>query len=336
MIFVETGSNRPEINLAFEEYFLKNFKEPVLMLWQNEPTVVVGRFQNTLEEINRTYIKENNINVIRRMTGGGAVYHDKGNLCYSFIVRNVNVEDADFSVFAYPIIQALGQIGIVAQQSGRNDILLDGKKVSGTAMSIYKDSLLFHGTLLYDSDLSVLTNALNVKQIKIISKGCKSVKSRVTNIKPYLHDKDLDVLEFKNILKNKLKEVFQFTEYEVSREVLNDIISLAEKKYKSWDWVYGNNPQYGIKNTRKFSGGIIETHLDVKAGKIKKCSIRGDFLGLCSIEDIENSLIDIPYKKEDVYRVLANFDIKKFFNSITLDEIIKCLFDEDEEDECNV
>lgn len=328
MIFVETNSNKPQVNLAFEEYFLKNVQEPVLMLWQNEPTIVVGRFQNTLEQVNSSYVEENNINVIRRMTGGGAVYHDMGNLCYSFIVRGVKPQDADFSVFAKPIIKALKEIGVVANQSGRNDILVDGKKISGTAMSLHKDSLLFHGTLLYDSDLSVLSNALNVTDLKIKSKAGKSVKSRVTNIKPYLQNNTLSVVEFKQVLKNKLKEDFSAIEYLPNTKIVNEIMSLANDKYKSWEWVYGNNPECAIKNIKKFTGGIIETNLDIKDGKISKCIIRGDFLGLCALDELENALSGVLYQKEDVFAVLTKFDIKKFFNGITIDEVIKCLFNE--------
>lgn len=326
MLYFETKSNKPEFNLACEEYFLRNYTEPILMLWQNEPTIVVGRFQNTLEEINEDFTKEKNINVIRRMTGGGAVYHDFGNLCYSFIVRGVEPENADFSVFAKPIVKALQELGLDAYTSGRNDILIDEKKISGTAMSLYKDSLLFHGTLLFDSDLSVLAEALRVNPLKIQSKSSKSVRSRVTNISAYLNEKQKDAKEFQVILKDKLYEAFAFSELELRDDDLAAIEKLAEEKYKSWEWNIGNNPQYSIKNCAKFDGGLLEINVDVQKGTIKDCLIRGDFLGLCSLTDLENALCDQKYEKDVVEKILQRFDIKKHFSGITMDEIIACMF----------
>lgn len=326
MIYFDTNSNKPEFNLACEEYFMKNYREPVLILWQNEPTIVVGRFQNTLEEVNEAYVTQNNINVIRRMTGGGAVYHDMGNLCYSFIVRGVSSAEADFSVFAKPVVEALQSLGVDAYTSGRNDILIDEKKISGTAMSLHRGSLLFHGTLLFDSDLTVLSEALKVNPLKIASKSSKSVRSRVTNIAPYLKEGNEDVQTFKKVLQNKLMEAFACEEYQLTYEDIWAIEKLAEEKYKSWAWNIGKNPEYSYSNTKKFDGGLLEVHLDVKKGLVHKAFIRGDFLGLRSLDELQEALTQKPYDMESLGAVLDGFDLKEHFNGITKEEILSCMF----------
>lgn len=328
MIYIETKSVKPYVNLAYEEYFLKNStcNEPVFMLWRNEPTVVVGRFQNTYNEVNHKVADENGINVIRRITGGGAVYHDLGTLCYTFIARNLSVEKISFSTFALPMIEALAAFGVKGNLSGRNDLTIDGAKFSGTAMSLHKDSLLFHGTILYDTDLSVLSKVLNVKADKLESKGIKSVRSRVTNILPYLKE-DNGIEVFKETLKNTVYKRMPFDEYTPDLNDINEIKKLSQKKYQTLDWIYGKNPKAKFHNRKKFPGGELEIYLDLDAYKIKNCKIYGDFLGIKDIESVEKMIEGTYYERKSVAAKLNRINMVEHFGTINKEEFLECLFE---------
>ena len=242
MKYIESFSNNPYYNLAFEEYCFKNLPrdEDFVYLWINTPTIVVGKNQNTIEEINVDYTKENSIDVVRRITGGGAVYQDLGNLNFSIFTNVIGKEKIDFGQINIPILKSLEKFGIMAELSGRNDLTLEGKKISGIAQSVWKKRILNHGTILFDTDLSVLSDALNVKADKIESKGVKSVRSRVTNIKPYMTE-DISILEFKDML---LKHIFKYNEedpieYKLNKQQLEEIQLLFERQsraiYGSWE-----------------------------------------------------------------------------------------------------
>jgi lipoate-protein ligase A len=323
MIYIETNSTKPYINLAFEEYFLKNHDlgDDIFMLWQNEPTIVVGRFQNTLQEVNQAYTDAHHIHLIRRITGGGAVYHDLGNLCYTFILNGITPDKVDVPLFARPVVNALAKFGIHAEASGRNDLTLDGKKFSGTAMALQKKRLLFHGTLMYDTDLTVLSEALNVAPDKIASKGVKSVRSRVTNIKPYAPT-DLTIEQFKEALKQSLFGESAQREYHPTPEDLAAIQELSIKKYQSWEWNFGSNPSAGVVYSKRFTGGKLEIHLNIEKGLITSCNIRGDFLGLCEAEEVEQRLTGIPYREDAILQAMQDVDMKKHFGTITLEEFL--------------
>lgn len=326
MIYIETGSVKPYDNLAFEEYFLKSkeLNDDIIMLWQNEPTIVVGRFQNTLEEINRSYTDEHHIHVVRRISGGGSVYHDLGNLCFTFLLRGVSMGTIDAGRFARPVVKALAELGIQAEVSGRNDLTIDGKKFSGNAMALHKDRLLYHGTLLYDSDLDVLSQALNVRPDKIESKGIKSVKSRVTNIKPYTRV-DMDILQFKQILKGLLFEGTPSLAYQPTSEDLAEIQKLVESKYLSWDWNFGTNPHTNVQFSRRYPGGKLESFIELEKGIIKTIQFRGDFLGVWDSDAVEQRLANVRYVVEEVSNALVDVDISKHFGSITKEEVVSCI-----------
>ncbi|MBL4936023.1 lipoate--protein ligase [Clostridium sp. YIM B02515] len=329
MISIKNECTDPHFNLALEEYAVKflNLEEDYIILWQNEPSVIIGRNQNTIEEINPKFINENNINVVRRLSGGGAVYHDFGNLNFTFIVKNNKDVVSNFRKFTDPIIKALRNFGVLAEFSGRNDITIDGKKFSGNAQYYFGERLLHHGTILFNSDLTVVQDALNVKPEKIESKGVKSVKSRVTNIYPYMQNK-ISIEEFKDTLLKFLieDENYKEKEYVLTDKDLASIRELMRKRYSLWEWNYGESPEFEIEKNKRFAGGKLDLRFNVKDGKISSIKISGDFFGKKEVTDLENLLVHHEYKESSIKELLKSIDFENYFAAISIDDFIECMF----------
>lgn len=330
MKYITNLSNDPHYNLAFEEYCFKNLPQDddYVFLWINGPAIIVGKNQNTVEEINGEYVRENGIKIVRRITGGGAVYHDLGNLNYSIFTTSVGQEKIDFGQINIPILKSLEKFGIQAELTGRNDLTLDGKKISGIAQSVLKKRILNHGTILFDTDLSVLSKALNVKADKIESKGVKSVKSRVTNIKPYLNS-DVDILEFKEML---LKFIFQYhnadmEEYILTQEQKDGINDLYESKYKTWEWNYGESPDFGYKNYKRLPAGSIEIRMEIKNGVIQDSKIFGDFFGTKDVSLLQSELNGLKYDKDTINDMIQSLNIKEYFGNVENEDFLSLLFE---------
>lgn len=318
--YLETGSTDPAYNLAFEEFVLKNRTHgDWLILWQNHNAVIIGRNQNALEEINRDFVTRHGIKVIRRNTGGGAVYHDLGNLNYSFITDD---EESSASRFTQPVVDALKKLGLDAESSGRNDILVSGKKVSGTAQFRHNGRILHHGTLLFDSDASMISGSLNPDPTKFQSKSVKSVRSRVGNIRENLAV-DMTLNEFWNFLKSTLAQSILPTA--LSMDELKQIAALKAEKYDTWQWNYGSSPKYDTVLRRRFSGGLLEIHLCVKRGIMESVQIFGDFLATTALDDLIAALTGCSYQKDAISAVLQSFDLRSCLGGITEEELLDCI-----------
>lgn len=329
MIFVENeGITDPRLNLALEEYIVRNFsaENDFLLFYINEPSIIIGKNQITIEEVNQDYIDNNNIHVVRRVSGGGAVYHDFGNLNFSFITNHDVTKMHNFKKFTEPVIKVLNDLGLDAELKGRNDILVGEKKISGTAQFSTGKRMISHGTLLYNTDLGEVVNALNVKPSKLESKGHKSVRSRVANISEFIQNPQ-KIESFRSLLlKGLFSEVEAFETYRLTDEEWRAVHKLKEEKYDAWSWNYGRAPKFNIQFIKKFSVGEIDVRIFVEKGLIKEVNIFGDFFGRDSVEELEKILIEIPYDKPSIKEALKDVDIQNYFGALEKEDFMKLLY----------
>lgn len=309
-------------NLALEELLVREVNDEIFFLWQNSPAVIIGRNQNTLAEINSDFIHDNKVNVTRRNTGGGAVYHDLGNINYSYIVNFKEGCSINFADFAVPVIKTLAEMGVTADFSGRNDILINGRKISGSAQSRIGNRILFHGTMLFDVNIENLVNALNVSGIKISGKGIASVRSRVTNIKEHL-SQNLTVQDFINAVSNSIRRQFNSkNDYIVPENILLRAEELANSKYRTWEWNYGNSPEFNYEKSNKFTGGNVTLHLNIQKGKIMSADFSGDFFSRQEVTVLEKMLENATISAENISEILDSLPISEMFINITAAEIL--------------
>jgi lipoate---protein ligase len=334
MLFVPNENNDPRINLAIEIFLLQEMKvdEPILLFYINEPSIIIGRNQNTIEEINKDYVDAHGIHVVRRFSGGGAVYHDFGNLNFSFIMPDDGNSFRDFEKLTKPIVQALHEMGVEgAQLKGRNDLVIDDMKFSGNAMYATNGRMFAHGTIMFDSDINEVVNALKVRKDKIESKGIKSIRSRVTNIKPFLpKDKqDMTTEAFREEILLKIfgvDSIDQVKTYTLTEEDWVKINEISDKYYRNWDWNYGKSPAFDIERRKRFPIGSIEVRFNVQEGKITEAKIYGDFFGLGDIADVEQAFIGTRYDKSALKDVIDQIDVKKYFGNITHEDLLELVY----------
>jgi len=330
MIFIIGTGHDPFYNLAVEQYIFDEMpiSERYFLLWQNANTIVVGKYQNTAEEIDTFYAAEHKINVVRRLSGGGAVYHDLGNLNFSFITDQ-GASGFDFRFFTQPIIRTLAKLGIEAEFNSRNDLTIAGKKFSGNAQYFKNNRVMHHGTLLFDSDLDVLQSALKNKptaaiQDEYVSKSRKSVRSRVTNITEHL-PRPLSLTEFQGYLleeiagEEKLEQYF-FTGHDSAR-----ISEIANNRYRKWEWNYGSSPAYNVKKTRVFDGGSLQLLMDIKNGQVNSIRIHGDFFGSGDIASLEQALTGTLLNEYALNAALSGLPVGDYINGLSSEELVAFL-----------
>lgn len=323
MKYIVNKSHNPFYNIALEAYAFRELRDEdeLFILWINEPTIVIGKHQNAIEEINKAYTDEHGIHVVRRLSGGGAVYHDLNNLNYTIISNKTQEGAFDFKTFSQPVIETLADLGVTASFTGRNDLEIDGKKFCGNAQAYYKGRMMHHGCLLFDVDMTVLGNALQVSKDKIESKGVKSVRARVTNILDEL-PKKMTVEAFSEQLLNKIKEQYpDMTQYVLSEADLENIQNLADNQFATWDWTYGKSPDYTIKRSVRYPAGKLTSYVKVEKSVITGLKIYGDFFGIKDVSDIEEELIGLRYEYQDVLDKLLTVETTQYFTNITPQEI---------------
>lgn len=328
MIYVDNQNiTNPEINLAIEEYILRHLdqEQTYLLFYINDPSIIIGKNQNTVEEINTNYVEENDIYVVRRLSGGGAVYHDRGNLNFSFITKDEG-EFRDFHKFTEPVIQMLRSLGVDAELVGRNDIEVNGRKISGNAQYSARGRMFSHGTLLFDSNIDDVVSALRVKQDKIQSKGIQSIRKRVANISEFL-DQPMSILQFKQkILESIFGGKDKIKEYRLTDTDWEKIYDISRNRYQRWEWNYGRSPKFNVQLEHRFPVGKVDIRLDVASGVIQSAKIYGDFFGKGDIQDVEERLVGTRYDRTAIDEALRGMDISAYFGGVTREELLSLIY----------
>lgn len=327
MIYGTSSSTDPRFNLAMEQYLFEEAPErgPWFLLWQNDNAIIVGRNQNTGAELDGEYTRANGIQVVRRTTGGGAVYHDLGNLNFTVIADGRSSAELDLHRFCQPVAAALKRLGVPVEVSGRNDMLIDGKKFSGNSQRIWRGRILHHGTLLFDSDLTVLSKALRVSPDKLLQKGVASVRSRVTNMKDYL-PQTVTLREFWGLLADevfggKAPQPYRFTSKDLKR-----IEEIKCSRYDTWEWNYGQSPEYDVKKEARIPGcGKLELQLRVTKGRVASCKIYGDYFGSRNSAEVERALLGCPLEEKAVKEALAPMPVGEYFHNLTQERLTELL-----------
>ena len=326
MLCISHPSTDPWFNLAAEEYMLKNFSQNCFMLWRNENAIIVGKHQNTLAEINLDYVREKNIKVVRRLTGGGTVFHDLGNLNFTFIMNEGEGQLVNFRKYTQPILDVLHRLGVDASFGGRNDLTIQGKKISGNAEHVFKKRVLHHGTLLFSSQIGDLENALRVNPVKYTDRGVKSVRSRVTNISEHLKE-SIPILEFRDTILEYVFEKFPDSIlFTYTGEDLAAINQLAEKKYATWEWNFGYSPLYILQKVIKTQAGLIDLKLQVEKGIIRDVSISCDFADEKKLSEMEGLLKDTPHLEEAILKTLQRVPFSEYLQVPDPREFVRGMF----------
>lgn len=327
MRYIESPSTDPAFNLALEQYVFDHMdrSQEYFMLWQNANTVVIGKNQNAFAEVNQKVVNENGISVVRRLSGGGAVYHDLGNLNFTFILDAKDATDLDIRLFCQPIADLLHSLNVPAEVNGRNDITIDGKKFSGNSQYLKQGRIMHHGTLMFNSDLSKVAEVLNVSIDKFQSKAAKSVKSRVTNIAPYL-PAEFTLEKFKTLLLQHILKTDIIEPYIFSEAELTAIEEIKKERYAKWEWNYGYSPAYSVEKSRRIEGcGKIEVHMNTIDGIISDLKFYGDFFGVADTAELAQKLIGTKLERSSLEECLSACKIEQYFHGLQKEDFFALL-----------
>ncbi len=327
MTFIDIATTDPAFNLALEQYVFDRMPRDrsYFLLWRNDNTIVVGKHQNTLAEINADYVREHGVRVVRRLSGGGAVYHDLGNLNFTYIVDAAQGPRVDLRLFCLPVAEALRSLGVDAQVNGRNDITIDGKKFSGNAQYVREGRVMHHGTIMFDCDLTVVGQALKVSREKIDAKGVKSVRSRVTNVRPYL-PQDVTMEEFKRRILESVSRDQPVEQYQLTEADIAAVEQLRRERYGTWEWNYGASPACAILRRRRVEGcGIVEAYIQTDRGRITDVQFRGDFFSTVEPEELSRRLVGLRPVEEDFRAALEGVDAGTYFTGLDTPTLLDIL-----------
>lgn len=322
MLFIDNGnSHDPAFNLALEEYTLRKLpaEHDYLLFYINEPSIIIGKNQNTAEEVNAEYVEKNGIHVVRRLSGGGAVYHDLGNLNFSFITRDDGDSFHNFRKFTAPVVAALQKLGVEAELSGRNDLQVGERKISGNAQFSTRGRMFSHGTLLFDSRMENVASALKPNPLKFESKATKSVRSRVANIAEFLPE-PMTIDRFKEFLLTSIFEGREVRRYILTEEDWAGVKALADERYRNWDWNYGLSPASNVRQMKRLAAGTFDVRLNVEKGLIAEASIYGDFFGRGEVSDVTSKLIGVRYEREAIEKAFEGVDLAFYFGPVDREE----------------
>lgn len=314
------GITDPSLNLALEEYILRSLpdNDDYLLFYINEPSIIIGKNQNTVEEINSDYVEKNGIHVVRRLSGGGAVYHDLGNLNFSFIMKDDGKSFHNFKKFTEPVVRALQELGVAAEMTGRNDLQVGERKISGNAQFSTRGKMFSHGTLLFDSEIENVVSALKVNAEKYVSKSTKSIRSRVANIAEFLKE-PLTIEQFREkLLQSIFGQAEQIPFYELTAEDWVKVRKLADERYRSWEWNYGRSPAFNVQQKKRIEGaGTFDVRLQVEEGLIAGAVIYGDFFGRGDSNEVAGKLIGTRYEASALKQLIAGIDLPFYFGPVT-------------------
>jgi lipoate-protein ligase A len=330
MLFVDNaGITDARLNLALEEHVLRNRMgdDDLLLFYVNAPAIIIGRNQNTIEEINSDVVAARGIRVVRRVSGGGAVYHDLGNLNFSFMTRDVHARFNRYDLFNKPVVEVLRELGVPAEIGGRNDILAAGRKISGNAQFATAGRMFSHGTLLLDSNLDDVTDALRPKPGKVESKGVKSIRSRVANISEFLAA-PITVDELRIRILERIfgtRDRTAIPSLAIGDDDWRAAHELLERRYGNWDWNFGENPPCNVQRVQRFAAGEIDARLDVHGGRIAGVRFFGDFMGRAEVSDLETRLRGLIYDRDALAGALSEVDLRQYFGEIADGDVLALL-----------
>lgn len=326
MLIIQRIETDPYFNLAAEEYVLRAFSEDCFMLWRNEPSVIIGKHQNAMAEINHAFIRQHELKIVRRISGGGTVYHDLGNINFTFIRNGEKETLVDFRRFTKPVIELLVSLGIDARFEGRNDLRINGLKFSGNAEHVYKNRVLHHGTLLFNSDLSKLNQVIKVEAGKYSDKAVKSIRSVVTNISEHLQI-PIDIIDFMDLLIQHIASSYPDSkEYLFNASDYQRINELVQKKYSTWQWNYGYSPDYVFEKEVRIYGKILHVKLIVKNGFVNEVLVAGTDIDPIGQEKLRTAITGLAHNYQTFINELKSPELLNYLEVRSAEELASQFF----------